>query len=234
MTKDPQKCERLTLTTPTRRRLWSESGGYCQNPACAEFLFEDDGGVDFAEMAHIVAATTGGPRDVSVIDLSDDERAHHSNIAVLCANCHTRVDKDPDNYGVAVMRQWKARHQDKLRQALGTPEFDNRGQARAYLDPLLAQNRAIFNTYGPREDEFSEARAAQWRRHALQTVVPNNAAIVRALRQNRRLLRPAERTVADLLTIHAEEFEARHVLGDWSAGSQTFPDGVDTIFEGDG
>jgi hypothetical protein len=232
--KDLQKCQRLPLSAYTKRRLWSESGGYCQRPACAEFLFSDVGDVDFAQMAHIVAATTGGPRDVPVIALSDEERAHHSNIAVLCANCHTIVDKAPDNFPVALMREWKARHQEKLREALGTPEFETRGQARDYVDALLAQNRTIFNIYGPREGDFSEGRAALWRRHAVQVVVPNNAAVLRAVKQNRGLLSAAEREVADLFAIHALEFEARQVLGEWAAGSQTFPEGMDTIFEGDG
>lgn len=211
--KGSEKCQRLTLSAHTKRMLWSESGGYCQRPQCAEFLFADDGDVDFAEMAHIVAATTGGPRDVPVIHLSDEERAHHSNIAVLCANCHTVVDKDPDDHPIVLMRQWKTRHQDKLRQAFGTPEFESRAQARAHVEPLLAQNRAVFDTYGPRQDDFSEERAALWRRHAVQTVVPNNAAVLRAVRQNRGLLSPAERDAADLFAIHVGELEARHVLG---------------------
>lgn len=231
--KDPEKCQRIRLSAHAKRMLWSESGGYCQRPQCAEYLFADDSDVDFAEMAHIVAATTGGPRDAPVIQLSDEERARHSNIAVLCANCHTVVDKDPDNHPVELMRQWKTRHQDKLRQALGTPEFKNRAQARAYVEPLLAQNRTIFDIYGPRQDDFSEERAALWRRHAVQTVVPNNAAVLRAVRQNRGLLSPAERDAADRFAIHVGEFEARHVLGEWPAGSQMFPNGMGTIFQGD-
>ena len=230
--KGSEKCQRLTLSAHTKRMLWSESGGYCQKPQCAEFLFADDGDVDFAEMAHIVAATTGGPRDVPAIHLSDEERAHHSNIAVLCANCHTVVDKDPDNHPIVLMRQWKTRHQDKLRQAFGTPEFESRAQARAHVEPLLAQNRAVFDTYGPRQDDFSEERAALWRRHAVRTVVPNNAAVLRVVRQNRGLLSPAERDAADLFAIHVGELEARHVLGEWPAGTQRFPDGMATIFEG--
>ncbi len=57
--KDPIRCDRLRLSTETKRRLWAESGGYCQRPECPNYLFSDESGVDFAEMAHIVAATTG-------------------------------------------------------------------------------------------------------------------------------------------------------------------------------
>lgn len=231
MVENAEVCRRLPLSTETKRRLWSESGGYCQNPTCAEFLFAGETDVDFAELAHIVAATSGGQRDLEA--LRPDERAHHSNIAVLCANCHTVVDKDPDNYPIAVLRGWKARHQEKLKLALGTPEFENRPQARDFVEPLLARNRTVFALYGPRQDDFSEERAAQWRQHALRTVVPNNAAILRVLAQNRRLLHPEERTIADLFAVHVAAFEDRHVLADWSAGSLTFPAGMDTILEGE-
>lgn len=229
-----KRCERLPLSESTKRRLWSECAGYCQNPADGTFLFKEDTDVDFAEMAHIVPATTSGPRDVAGVTLTREERAHHSNIVVLCANCHTIVDKDPDNYPLQVLKQWKARHQETLRAAFGTPVFEDRAQARAYVEPRFAANRAIFRRYGPQDDEFSEERAAQWRRHALKTVVPNNAAIARVIKQNRMLLRPDEREAADEFMIHEAEFAARHVLNDWTAGSQTFPAGMDLLFEGPG
>lgn len=217
----------------TKRVLWSESGGYCQDPKCATVLFANDSNIDFAEMAHIVAATTNGPRDMPVVTLSATERAHHSNIAVLCANCHTIVDKDPDSYPVAVIRQWKARHQKNLKIAFGTPEFATRKEARAYIKPLLDENRTIHALYGPKEGVFSEERAGLWRRHVVASVIANNAAVSRALKQNRNLLHDDEREIADQFAIHVDEFEARHLLHDWSAETLRFPHGMDKLFEGD-
>lgn len=227
------RCGRVSLSIGTKRRLWSESAGYCQNPACAEYLFAADGEADFGEMAHIVAATTGGPRDVPTTEFSDRMRADHSNIALLCANCHTIVDKAPDNYPADMMIVWKARSQDKGLQVFGTPEYKTRSEARDYVEALLSENRTIFNRYGPLPDEFSEERAAQWRRHAVQTIVPNNAAIRRFLKLNRRLLSPDERAVADEFSMHSMEFEARHVLGEWGGMTQRFPVGMDSLFGGD-
>lgn len=230
----PRKtCERLPLTDATKRRLWSESGGYCMNPGCEAFLFDEDTDVDFAEMAHIIAASSGGPRDVDVPQLSGEQRAHYSNVVVLCANCHTKVDKAPDNYPIELLKQWKRRHEDTLQRVFGTPQFTTREEGRAFVAPLLEENRAIFDQYGPIPDEFSEARAHQWRRHVVATIVPNNTAIGRALKQNRSLLGPRERRISDLFAIHALEFAARHLLNDWTAGSTRFPDGMETIFEGD-
>jgi hypothetical protein len=230
----PRKtCERLPLTDATKRRLWGESGGYCVNPGCEAVLFDENAEVDFAEMAHIIAASSGGPRDVDVSQLSRKERAHHTNVIVLCANCHTKIDKAPDTYPIELLKQWKTRHEDALQRVFGTPEFSTREAGRAFVAPLLEENRAIFAQYGPIPGEFSEARAGQWRRHLVATIVPNNSAIGRVLKQNRSLLGPQERRIADLFAIHALEFAARHLLNDWTAGSTRFPEGMDTIFEGE-
>jgi hypothetical protein len=97
---------------------------------------------------------------------------------------------------------------------------------------MLDANRTIFDRYGPISGEFSEARARQWHRHVIATIVPNNAAIGRALKQNRMLLGPQERRVADIFEIHAMEFAARHLLNDWTAGSARFPESMGSILEG--
>ncbi len=141
-------------------------------------------------MAHIIAATTGGARDVAKKDMSECDRASHSNIAVLCANCHTFVDKDPNSYPTELMHAWKARHQQALEQALSTPNFKDRSSARAYIESRLADNRAVFLTYGAVEDDFSEERAHQRSQLAVKRLVPNNAEVTRALRKNRHLFTP--------------------------------------------
>jgi hypothetical protein len=228
-----ETCVRLSLTEATKRRLWSESGGYCSNPQCAAVLFDEAAGVDFAEMAHIIAATSGGPRDADSVQFSERDRAHHSNVIVLCANCHKKIDKAPDAYPAELLRDWKKQHEETLQRVFGTPQFPTREAARAFVAPLLEGNRAIFDQYGPVPDQFSEARAAQWRRHVIATIVPNNAAVGRVLKHNRALLGPRERRVADIFDMHAREFAARHLLGDWTPGSTRFPEDMNTIFEGE-
>lgn len=230
--KKVKTCERLPLTTETKRRLWSECGGYCQNPQCpTKRLFADGTDVDFAEMAHIIAASTGGPRDGSAPEMTAEDRAHHSNIAVLCANCHTIVDKDPARYPASLMKQWKQRHARALELALGAPEFEDRAEARSYIAPRLDENRTIFRTYGPQRDDPTDEQAAQWRRHVLQTVIPNNSDVLRALKKNRYLLTEAERETADMFSIHVGEFEARHLLDDFTGGSTRFPEAMDDMLK---
>ncbi|WP_369134240.1 HNH endonuclease signature motif containing protein [Modestobacter sp. I12A-02662] len=225
-------CERLALSTETKRRLWSESGGYCQNPQCTtKQLFAAGTDIDFAEMAHIIPASTGGPRDESAPDMTPQQRAHHSNVAVLCANCHTIVDKDPASYPADLVRGWKERHARALEVALGAPEFATRAEARDYVAPKLDENRMIFTHYGPLREAVTEEGAAQWRRHVVATVIPNNANVQLALKRNRALLTPDEQATADLFSLHVFEFEARHLLDDFTAGSTRFPVAMDTILK---
>jgi hypothetical protein len=226
-------CQRVSLTTDTKRRLWSESGGYCQNPSCAKPLFVDDSDTDFAEMAHIIPASAGGPRDVPMSNISPLERAHHRNIVVLCANCHTIVDKDPQRHPADLMTQWKERHQHLLEQAIGTPAYSSRRDTRASIAPLLAANKLIHQRYGPQAGEFSDSTAQQWTRHVRTTILPNSRAILRTLEKNRHLLSADEINTLDKFALHLLELEHRHLLGDWTAGSIRFPSAIECILEDD-
>lgn len=226
-------CSRVRLSTETKRRLWSESGGYCQNPSCARFLFTDESDVDFAEMAHIIPASIGGPRDIPALELSEQERAHHSNVVVLCSTCHTIADKDPESYPAELMAQWKNRHRDILQRTLGTPSYSRREDARQHIAPLLAANRLIHVRYGPKPGEFSDTTAEQWHRHLHATVLPNNRTILRILEKNRNLLRVDEQDTLDLFALHVRELEYRHLLNDWAAGSARFPNNLNSILDDD-
>ncbi len=230
---DSVKCARIRLVTETKRRLWSESGGYCQNPSCTRYLFADGSEVDFAEMAHIIPASANGPRDVSVTDVPKEERAHHSNIVVLCAICHTVADKDPGTHPAELMHQWKERHRYLLERTLGTPSYSTRPEARKRVTPLLAANRLIYDRYGPKSGEFSDATASRWHRHVRGTILPNNREILRVLEMNRDLLRTDEADTINLFALHVRELEHRHLLNDWTAGSTRFPDELTSILDGE-
>ncbi|GAA3221961.1 hypothetical protein GCM10010488_23200 [Oerskovia jenensis] len=164
--------------------------------------------------------------------MTPEERAHHSNIAVLCANCHTIVDKDESGYPAELLRGWKRRHRDAIETVLGSPEFDSRDLLREYISSKLEQNLAIHETYGPDGSRLDEARAAQWRRHVVATIVPNNADICRVLSANRRLLTAAERGIVSRYKLHVDEFERRHVLDDFTAGGMRFPKEMHLLLEG--
>ncbi|WP_345154160.1 hypothetical protein [Arthrobacter ginkgonis] len=89
----------------------------------------------------------------------------------------------------------------------------------------------IFELYGPSDDLNTDERAAQWNRHLRRTIIPNNAEIVSALAKNVTLLDSDEQRIAQIFAIHRDELEARHLLGDWTAGSQRFPTEMNHILQ---
>jgi hypothetical protein len=60
--------------------------------------------------AHITADSPGGPRYDASLD--DKQRNGYGNIMLLCGDCHTKVDKAPDHYTVAVLHAIKAQHEE--------------------------------------------------------------------------------------------------------------------------
>jgi hypothetical protein len=217
----------------TQRRLFAASAGYCQNPGCANELFVDAAGESFhiAEMAHVFAANDGGPR--SKPELSKDERGAFENLVVLCANCHTMVDKAPDAFPDSMMLGWKREHANKLQALFGAVRFDDRAAARQVVELLLAQNLAIFQQYGPhigaaRNPESGAAE--QWKRKMLTRILPNNRRVLSVLDANRHLLRDDERLTTEGFRQHIDDLEAFHLEGNRQDASR-FPDDLSKILE---
>jgi len=217
----------------TQRRLFAASAGYCQNPGCANELFVDAGGESFhiAEMAHVFAANDGGPR--SNPELSKAKRGAFENLVVLCANCHTRVDKAPDAFPDSMMLGWKREHANKLRGLFGAVRFDDRAAVRQAVEPLLAQNLAIFQQYGPHiEAAFNpESGAAEnWKRKMLTRILPTNRRVLAVLDANRHLLRDGEKATVERFRQHIDDLEAFHIEGNRQDASR-FPEDLSNILD---
>lgn len=218
------ECGRAPLSVLDKRRLWAESAGHCQNPDCCAYLFAGDADADFAEMAHIIPAAPGGPRGEHEPEVGQDRRADASNIVVLCANCHTVIDKASASYPPEVLRGWKATRQDQIVAVVGTSKLKDRESLWTSLSGPLSQNSKVFEAYGPRSGDFSRERADQWTRFARVTIIPNNRRVLLTLQTNQDLLDSAEIDCVSEFSIHVQQFEERHVLGDWTGESLRFPD----------
>lgn len=83
----------------------------------------------------------------------------------------------------------------------------------------------------PTGDPYVEGNPARWRRHARSTVVPNNREILRVLNANGHLLTNEEKQTVALYSLHVDQFENRHVLGDWTAGAQRFPSQMEHVLK---
>lgn len=217
----------------TQRRLFASSAGYCQNPSCSSELFMDIAGtsIHIAELAHVFAANDGGPR--ANPKLSKETRGSFENLIVLCANCHTKIDKAPDAFPDDMMLSWKRDHLKRLQSLFGASKFDDRIAARKAIDPLFAENLAIFEKYGPHIDEAKNpegAAAEQWKRKMLTRILPNNRRLLSILDINRDLLNQNEKATLELFRQHIDDLEAFHIAGENLNGSR-FPANMHKILE---
>lgn len=221
-----------SLSPQTKLRLFADSAGYCQNPACELPLFSDDLEADlhFAEVAHIIASKDLGPRANSRIPRSI--RHGYANLILLCPNCHTIVDKAPGVYTGELLRKWKVAHVERIRRTFGH-ECDSRAAARAKVKPILDANRRIFDLYGPnREYRFNpEAEEAHvWRRKVIAQVIPNNLMILRIVDANWRFLSEYERETVEAFRQHVDDLSARH-LSDCDLIARQFPDDMNEVLK---
>jgi hypothetical protein len=220
----------------TAFRLFAASAGYCQNPSCHRHLFVETGStrIHVAEMAHILAASNQGPR--AIHEMTAAQRGHFDNLILLCANCHTIIDKAPEQFPDALLVGWKRDHQSRLDQVFGAVELPNRKDVRAVIEPLLLENWIVFEEYGPdgdyRENPESEM-ASTWQLYMRNRIIPNNRRILAILDVNRTHLTSDEMRTLELFRQHILDLEARH-LTDLPLGMQRlFPQQMDSIMKDD-
>lgn len=117
---------RVPIAKDTERKLFAHSAGRCQKPDCLEYLvFDGDQHPNtIAEMAHIIAAKPGGPRGDN--GAPSESLGRFENIIILCADCHTKIDKAPGRFPTEDLRSWKVAHDEKLKKS-GSPDPDVRG-----------------------------------------------------------------------------------------------------------
>ncbi|MFG1606049.1 HNH endonuclease [Actinoplanes sp. NPDC049265] len=221
---------RLSLTQATKDSLWAESGGHCQNPQCRADLLGFIDQKNIAELAHIIPASKKGPRAADSPELTKQERSLPENILVLCPICHTVIDKSPEGFPSPTLRGWKEKSQRARAMAHGTPVYDTRPDARKAVERLLDSNRTVFDLYGPRDDIFDESRAERWRGHVRDSIIPNNDELLRIIEVNRHLLSDTEKATVQVFELHAKQLKERHIAGDWTPGSITFPGAMTRIF----
>ncbi len=169
--------KRKKISEPVKRKLWASSSGYCCNPSCHKELipiFENGTITSIDELAHIIAQKEKGARGKDELPLS--QRDEFENLIVLCPSCHTIVDKNPQTFTVDVLKKWKKDHENSIKNLMSSPVFHNREEARNALFPLLEENKAIFDMYGPYSENATNKQMdaeVMWYRLSLQNIIPN-------------------------------------------------------------
>lgn len=224
----------MSLSEKVKKKLLAASGGYCGNPNCHRNLFDffETGEItNIEEFAHIIGQKEKGPRGKDELPLN--QRDEFDNIILLCPTCHTLVDKNPKLYPKDTIIQWKYEHEESIKNLFIAPKYKTREEARRYLQPILAENKYLFEQYGPYSenaiiDQF--ATELEWNRICLQKIIPNNRKIESLVSHNLDLLTKEEMGSFMQFKIHREGFENNHLSGDVNARIPMFPNEFENIY----
>lgn len=226
--------KRKKISEPVKRKLWASSSGYCCNPSCHKELipiFENGTITSIDELAHIIAQKEKGARGKDELPLS--QRDEFENLIVLCPSCHTIVDKNPQTFTVDVLKKWKKDYENSIKNLMSSPVFHNREEARNALFPLLDENKAIFDMYGPYSENATNKQMdaeVMWYRLSLQNIIPNNRKIESILGNNQHLMTDKERRVFNLFKLHRDGFEYNKISGDVNPAVPLFPKDLNNMF----
>jgi hypothetical protein len=181
-------------------------------------------------MAHIIAASGTGPRGDATATQWD--KGAYDNLILLCANCHTIIDKAPADFPDTLLKEWKRKHVERIAALFGAVECADRASARSAIEPALAENRAIFDMYGPDNDyrENPESEIANvWQRKVRAIILPNNRKILTIVDTNRRHLTSREIQTLEAFRQHVDDLEAKHVGENAGDVASRFPAGMSYI-----
>jgi hypothetical protein len=92
-----------------RKEAYEQHGGRCAG--CHEPMAKDK---RYSHVAHICAASPGGPRygDLARLGMSEADRGTARNAVVLCRQpCHAKVDGNPKQYSAARLLAVKLHHE---------------------------------------------------------------------------------------------------------------------------
>jgi hypothetical protein len=104
---------------PVKRFVSSRSGGFCAFKGCTTALVtgEDLSASILGQIAHIAGEKPGSARYDPT--MTDAERNSEANLMAMCPNHHSEIDDHPDEYPVALLKQWKRQHEEVVRRTVG-------------------------------------------------------------------------------------------------------------------
>lgn len=115
----------MSASYPTKVFLAMRSGNLCAFPDCRKELTADGDESDPAvvgEAAHIYGEHPGTdkkpPSARYRADMEDEERNHYDNLIYLCPSCHTKIDKQEEDYPAKMLFDLKENHESWVRSQL--------------------------------------------------------------------------------------------------------------------
>ncbi len=220
---------RDSIPTNTKRKLWCQCGGYCQNPNCNRYLFSDIEGesVSIANAAHIIGVGNTGPRSEHNLANFIDKNGI-SNLIMLCLDCHKIIDELEEKYSVEEICNWKDNHSKRISALFKIPVITSEKKILQEVNDLLEENKLIFQEYGPFSNLAREGNSGDtqkiWRRRCLDTILPNNQRIIDLIEANKGNFYPWElyRQMRNY-KIHADSFKENCLFEDKVNDYKLFP-----------
>lgn len=219
----------------TVMRLVGAGAGWCYRPECTTgslwHVLEDNTAVKLAEVAHIVAASSDGPRADSAA--RDELLVSFDNLLLLCPNCHTIIDKAPEAFSVELVRDWKNSHEQRVRDNLEIRKYTNREELNNEIYSLLLASRDIWQQYGPDSPSgqmLITDVSDVWRKRVFSDVIPGNLKVIKLIDANASLLESSELEIVSQFRLHAKALEERHLSGVINQAAPRFPAGFDAVF----
>lgn len=129
--------------------LYGKSGRRCSMPECRANLIPEiapDIETNIAENAHIIAFGEKGPRSNNTIE--ESEKNSYKNLLLVCATCHTIIDKNPKQFPVEKLLKIKEDHEKWVLNELNE-EIQNIGfsELEDILKYLISEQITIKETY---------------------------------------------------------------------------------------
>lgn len=181
---------RPAIPRDIQRKLWALSMGHCFNSDCAQALFAE--GTSIGEIAHILPHSESG--DASL-----------NNLLLLCPTCHTMIDKNRPGWPISILKTWHLQRQEEIRRRF-TKQCDSFRELEKLVRPILQQNAAIFENYGPTEGNSSAtARRSLWLKFEPKLIV-NNQKLFALFKANMRLFHRENRRTIEEFALHVDEF----------------------------
>lgn len=115
----------MSVSYPTKLILAMRSGNLCAMRTCRVPLTSDGSGSNPAvigEAAHIYGENPGTqtkqPSARYRQDMTEEDRNHYKNLIYLCPTCHTKIDKQEENYPAEMLFHLKTEHEAWVREQL--------------------------------------------------------------------------------------------------------------------
>lgn len=146
--------------------LWGRAAGRCEFDGCNKIVYKSEvtqERVNISQKAHIYAFSEDGPRGRGPYAEEISGLNGSENLMLLCHPCHKKIDKlkDGGRYDAALLKDWKAAHERRIRVVSGVHRSKNShvviyaaniGDGKAAINPQEA-NGALFPDWYPAQEE---------------------------------------------------------------------------------